>query len=127
RLHPDGRGDARVARPETAELTMTRSPLLDVDELSVAFARRRRRDVQAVDRISFSLREGRITGLVGESGCGKSVTSLALMGLLPARGVRVGGTARFRLGGGDEVDLLALPAARLDRKSTRLNSSHVKL
>ncbi|WP_017592553.1 ABC transporter ATP-binding protein [Nocardiopsis potens] len=92
---------------------MTRSPLLDVDELSVAFTRRRRRDVQAVDRISFSLDEGRITGLVGESGCGKSVTSLALMGLLPARGVRVGGTARFRLGGGGEADLLALPPARM--------------
>ncbi|WP_020189584.1 ABC transporter ATP-binding protein [Kurthia sp. Dielmo] len=40
--------------------------------------------VQAVDGVSFSLYEGEILGVVGESGCGKSVTSLSIMGLIPS-------------------------------------------
>ena len=40
-------------------------------------------DIKAVDNISFSIREGEILGIVGESGCGKSVTSLSIMGLVP--------------------------------------------
>ncbi|WP_051060504.1 ABC transporter ATP-binding protein [Nocardiopsis baichengensis] len=93
---------------------MPAGPLLAVDDLSVTFTQRRRRDVKAVDGISFSLDEGSVVGLVGESGCGKSVTSLALMGLLPSRGVRVAGRAGFRPGGGDtEADLLSLPSRRM--------------
>lgn len=65
--------------------------LLSVDELTVTFTARGRRDVRAVSGVSFSVGEGEVVGLVGESGCGKSVTSLALMGLLPGRGVKVGG------------------------------------
>ena len=41
--------------------------------------------VKAADGISFSIRKGETLGLVGESGCGKSMTSLALMGLLPRK------------------------------------------
>ncbi|GAA2268359.1 ABC transporter ATP-binding protein [Glycomyces scopariae] len=52
--------------------------LLEVEELRVAFGA-----ATAVDGVSFSVEEGKIVGLVGESGCGKSVTSLAVMGLLP--------------------------------------------
>ncbi len=40
--------------------------------------------ITAVDRIDFSLKEGEILGIVGESGCGKSVTSLSIMGLVPS-------------------------------------------
>ena len=43
----------------------------------------------AVDDISFSIEPGEATGLVGESGCGKTVTALAILGLLPASGVQV--------------------------------------
>jgi peptide/nickel transport system ATP-binding protein len=53
--------------------------------------------------VSFTVDEGEVVGLVGESGCGKSVTSLAIMRLLPRRGVRVGGRAAF-----DGRDLLRL-------------------
>ncbi|HEY9473676.1 MAG TPA: ABC transporter ATP-binding protein [Mycobacteriales bacterium] len=67
------------------------SRLLDVTDLRVAFTRRGRPDMRAVDGVSFWLDEGETVGLVGESGSGKSVTSLAVMGLLPRRGVRVGG------------------------------------
>jgi peptide/nickel transport system ATP-binding protein len=78
--------------------------LLDVQDLSVTFSRRGQRTVHAVDGVSFNVDAGEVVGLVGESGCGKSVTSLALMGLLPRqRGVRVGGSAVF-----DGTDLLAL-------------------
>lgn len=78
--------------------------LLDVDDLSVTFARRGQRTVRAVDGVSFSVDAGEVVGLVGESGCGKSVTSLALMGLLPRHpGTRIGGKAVF-----DGTDLLGL-------------------
>ncbi|WP_434742032.1 ABC transporter ATP-binding protein [Micromonospora sp. SH-82] len=78
--------------------------LLDVDDLSVTFARRGRRPVRAVDGVSFSVDSGEVVGLVGESGCGKSVTSLAVMGLLPRQpGLTVGGRAVF-----DGTDLLTL-------------------
>jgi peptide/nickel transport system ATP-binding protein len=77
--------------------------LLDVQELSVVFTGRGREDVRAVDGVSFSVKAGEIVGLVGESGCGKSVTALALMGLLPEKGVVVKGRTDF-----DGMDLLAL-------------------
>jgi peptide/nickel transport system ATP-binding protein len=70
-------------------------PLLDVRDLEVTFTRRGRRDVAAVDGVSFSVAAGQTVGLVGESGSGKSVTSLAIMGLLPRRGVRVAGQVSF--------------------------------
>jgi peptide/nickel transport system ATP-binding protein len=78
--------------------------LLDVDDLSVTFAHRGQRTVHAVDGVTFSVDSGEVVGLVGESGCGKSVTSLAIMGLLPKqRGVRIAGKAVF-----DGTDLLQL-------------------
>jgi peptide/nickel transport system ATP-binding protein len=75
-------------------------PVLEVDELAVTFARKGEQPTRAVDGVSFSVAPGETVGLVGESGCGKSVTSLAIMGLLPSRGVRVGGSVRF---GGREL------------------------
>jgi peptide/nickel transport system ATP-binding protein len=51
--------------------------------------------VQAVDGIDLALQRGRTLGLVGESGCGKSVTSLAVMGLLPPENSRVSGEVHF--------------------------------
>ncbi|MBL7174500.1 MAG: ABC transporter ATP-binding protein [Desulfobacteraceae bacterium] len=52
--------------------------------------------VRAVDGISFSIRKGEVVGLVGESGCGKSVTSLSIMGLVPQpAGKTVGGEILF--------------------------------
>ena len=41
-------------------------------------------EIPAVDHIDFHLRDGEILGIVGESGCGKSVTSLSIMGLVPS-------------------------------------------
>jgi len=70
------------------------TPLLEVEDLRVHFWTRRG-TVHAVNGITFSVAPGETLGLVGESGCGKSVTALALMGILPRAGRVVDGGARF--------------------------------
>ena len=84
----------------TAEALQTNEPhtemrnVLDVRDLSVRFAGM---PVNTVDHVSFSIAPGKTLCLVGESGCGKSVSSLAAMGLLPAKAARImSGTATFR-------------------------------
>jgi peptide/nickel transport system ATP-binding protein len=64
--------------------------------------------VRAVDGIDLALQRGRTLGLVGESGCGKSVTSLAVMGLLPPENSTVSGEVHF-----DGRDLLKIPVREL--------------
>ena len=82
--------------------------LLDIDELSVAFDTEGD-TVTVVDRISFDVEAGETLGIVGESGCGKSVTALSIMGLLPKPAGRiVGGDIRFR-----SESLPSLPPERM--------------
>jgi len=83
--------------------------LLSVENLGVAF-HTARGVVRAVDGVSYRVRPGEIVALVGESGCGKSVSSLAIMGLLPPRNTRV--TGRVMFGG---RDLLALGESAMRR------------
>ncbi|QKW37768.1 dipeptide/oligopeptide/nickel ABC transporter permease/ATP-binding protein [Actinomadura sp. NAK00032] len=78
-------------------------PLLRVEDLTIGFPDRYG-DLDVVDGVSLDVRPGEVVGLVGESGCGKSLTSLAIMGLEP-RGARIGGRLLF-----DGRDLRALPA-----------------
>ena len=90
----------------------TAGPLLSVEDLRVRFTRHGEESFAAVDGVSFDVRAGQTVGLVGESGCGKSVTSLAIMGLLPQRGNRVEGSATF-----EGVDLIGLPSQEMrDRR-----------
>ncbi len=85
-----------------------REVLLEVRDLTVSF-RTERGPVRALFGVSFSLFPGETLGLVGESGCGKTVTALSLLKLLPSPPAVVeGGKAIFR-----GRDLLALPEARL--------------
>ena len=79
--------------------------LLEASELSVGFETDGRRSVRVpvVEELSFTLERGRTLALVGESGCGKSVTALALLGLLPPQARVTGGRIRF-----EGADLLAL-------------------
>ena len=84
--------------------TPSSGPLLSVRDLTVTFQRRGEEPFTAVDGLSFDVRPGQTVGLVGESGCGKSVTSLAIMGLLPPRSNTVTGTVDF-----EGTDLLTLP------------------
>ena len=83
-------------------------PVLAVKDLQVAFSDDKGRSI-SVDRISFQVNPGEVVCLVGESGCGKSVTSLAVMGLL-GRGGSASGSARFL-----EKELLGLPEKELDQ------------
>ena len=69
------------------------APLLEVENLSISFPGAHG-DVRIVDDVSFSVRPGETMGLVGESGCGKSITSMAIMGLLPDT-ARFEGSIRF--------------------------------
>ncbi|HEY2763994.1 MAG TPA: ABC transporter ATP-binding protein [Pseudonocardiaceae bacterium] len=97
-------------------MSESRAPLLDVRDLSVIFRSDSARETVAVDGLSFTVAPGRTVGLVGESGCGKSVTALAIMGLLPRRGVQLRGSVRF-----EGTELLGLPeAAMRDRRGRDL-------
>jgi ABC-type dipeptide/oligopeptide/nickel transport system ATPase component len=81
-------------------------PLLQVDGLCTYF-RTRGEPLRAVDGVSFTLQRGETLGLVGESGCGKSLTGLSIMQLVPRpTGYIAGGSIRF---GGRDV--LALSGA----------------
>ncbi|MGW1538737.1 dipeptide/oligopeptide/nickel ABC transporter permease/ATP-binding protein [Streptomyces sp. NPDC002309] len=68
-------------------------PVLSVENLAIGFPGRHQ-GVDIVDGISFEVRAGEVLGLVGESGCGKSLTALTVMGLQP-KGARVRGEVRF--------------------------------
>ena len=80
------------------------APLVEIDGLKVVFRGDRGRATYAVDSVDLAIPRGATLGLVGESGCGKSATALAIMRLLSTKAADVSGTVRF-----DGVDLLALP------------------
>ena len=73
----------------------TDEPMLSVQDLRVSFATEEG-IVQAVDGVSFELAGGEVLAVVGESGCGKSVTAMTLMGLTRSPNARFGGTAHYR-------------------------------
>ncbi len=81
-----------LGRTDRLVLESDAPPLLEVKGLSIGFPRHGLTDV--VDNISFSVRPGETLALVGESGCGKSITSLAIMGLLTPK-ARVRGEILF--------------------------------
>lgn len=70
------------------------TPLLEITDLKTHFPTRAGL-VRAVDGVSFSLGRGELLGLVGESGCGKSITALSVMQLIAPPGKIVGGSIRF--------------------------------
>ena len=74
--------------------------------------------VKAVDGVDFSVRRGEIVGLVGESGCGKSVTSLSVLRLVPYPGKIESGEINF-----DGTDLMSLPR----REMTRIRGSRISM
>ena len=72
--------------------------------------------VKAVDGVSYEIPVGKTVGVVGESGCGKSVTSLSLMQLLQRpSGQTVGGEIRFNLGDGKAYNIVITPNAIMEK------------
>jgi peptide/nickel transport system ATP-binding protein len=98
-----------VADPGAAAPGGAARPLLEVEDLRIAFAGRRG-TVTAVDGISFTIGEGEVLGVVGESGAGKSLTGAAIIGLLEPPGHVAGGRIIFD---GKRID--NLPPAALRR------------
>jgi peptide/nickel transport system ATP-binding protein len=95
---------------------MTAAPLVEIENLRVVFYGDAGRVTHAVDGVDLAVARGATLGVVGESGCGKSVTVLAVMGLLPKGDCDVSGAVRF-----DGVDLLRLPDRTLrDLRGDRL-------
>ena len=96
---------------------MAREPLLSVEDLHVRFWTRRG-TVHAVNGISFDIAPGETLGIVGESGCGKSVTSLAVLGLLARNGRVRSGRAIF-----GEIDLIQ----QTDRALRRIRGREIAM
>lgn len=84
------------------------SQLLKVENLTVAFEEAKGERI-LVDQISFSVNKGEVVCLVGESGCGKSLTALSMMGLLEKNGKVTGGSVFF-----EGTDLLSLSEKEKD-------------
>ncbi|MER8221105.1 dipeptide/oligopeptide/nickel ABC transporter permease/ATP-binding protein [Streptomyces sp. NPDC094143] len=93
---------ARRLRARARHVPRDGQPVLAVENLAIGFDGRHG-GVDIVDGISFEVHPGEVLGLVGESGCGKSLTALAVMGLQP-EGARVRGQVRFH-----QRDLLTEP------------------
>jgi peptide/nickel transport system ATP-binding protein/oligopeptide transport system ATP-binding protein len=84
------------------------APLLEIERLAVSFPAERGR-VRVVDRMALSIAPGEAVALVGESGCGKSITALAVMRLVPKPGrIEPGSAIRF-----DGRDILSLPVGEM--------------
>ena len=103
--------------------------LIDVQDLQVRL-QTQRGPATAVRSLSFAMERGETLGLVGESGCGKSITAMSLLGLLP-EGAQVSGSIRFdgeELVGRTEQDLCRLRGNRIgmifQEPMTALNPVH---
>jgi oligopeptide/dipeptide ABC transporter ATP-binding protein len=87
-------------------------PLLEINNLVTTFHTPAGR-VPAVDGVSLSIERGKTLGLVGESGCGKSVTAMSILRLVAAPGVIESGEILLRDAGGGVLNLVHLPEPRL--------------
>ena len=91
--------------------------ILDVHNLTTHFALDEG-TLKAVDGISFRIRQNKTLGIVGESGCGKSVTAQSILRIVPAPG-RVGGEIRLHRSNGEVVDIAALDGESEAMRSIR--------
>lgn len=91
-------------RTDRMQLTPNAKPILQVKNLSIRFPNRYG-DIPLVDNISFTVHEGETMGLVGESGCGKSITAFSIMGLLP-KSANITGEILFTDRSGKQHNLL---------------------
>jgi oligopeptide/dipeptide ABC transporter ATP-binding protein len=114
---PPRRPRRSAAPPSRQQAPQPTESLLSVRGLTIAFTASRR-DITVVRDVSFDLAPGEALGIVGESGCGKTVTARSLLGLLPAGGHVTAGSALF---GG--LDLAAAP----EREFARIRGKAIAL
>ena len=80
--------DPQLAKYMAKDNMTSKDTVLEVNDLHTYFFNRRG-ITKAVDGVSFSLKEGETLGIVGESGCGKTMTALSLLGLVPKPAARI--------------------------------------
>lgn len=108
------------APQQTTDLTTAADPVIDVQDLSVQFAVDEG-TLKAVDGVSFAIEEQQVFGLIGESGCGKTVTAQSLMRLVPKPGHIVNGQINYRADQGGAIDLAALDPGGKEIRAIRGN------
>ncbi|MDG4952421.1 dipeptide/oligopeptide/nickel ABC transporter permease/ATP-binding protein [Actinobacillus equuli subsp. haemolyticus] len=96
--------EKETTRTDRMQLNTNAKPILQVKNLSIRFPNRYG-EIPLVDNISFTVHEGETMGLVGESGCGKSITAFSIMGLLP-KTAQITGEILFTDRSGKQHDLL---------------------
>ncbi|CUU52166.1 dipeptide/oligopeptide/nickel ABC transporter permease/ATP-binding protein [Actinobacillus pleuropneumoniae] len=96
--------EKETTRTDRMQLNPNAKPILQVKNLSIRFPNRYG-EIPLVDNISFTVHEGETMGLVGESGCGKSITAFSIMGLLP-KTAKITGEILFTDRSGKQYDLL---------------------
>ncbi|MCY6395360.1 dipeptide/oligopeptide/nickel ABC transporter permease/ATP-binding protein [Actinobacillus pleuropneumoniae] len=96
--------EKETTRTDRMQLNPNAKPILQVKNLSIRFPNRYG-EIPLVDNISFTVHEGETMGLVGESGCGKSITAFSIMGLLP-KTAQITGEILFTDRSGKQYDLL---------------------
>ena len=99
-----------TSAPDAASLATATDNVLQVEDLKVQF-RTQVGVVNALNSVSFNIPRGKVLGVVGESGCGKSITGLAIMQLVPHPGKILAGRVIFREKSTDEPKNLFDPPA----------------
>jgi oligopeptide/dipeptide ABC transporter ATP-binding protein len=107
-----------VAEPANGTTAPATEPLLSVRGLKVYFAQDEG-TVKAVDGVSFDLQPGATLGIVGESGCGKSVTARSILRIVDRPGRIVEGEIWFNRPGGGRVDVTRLPSNGPEMRAIR--------
>jgi peptide/nickel transport system permease protein len=114
---PDGPGGPRRVPAAVSQPLPPSASMLSVRGLTIAFAAGGR-DIPVIRDVSFDLAPGEALGIVGESGCGKTITTRALLGLLPDGGRVTAGSAMF-----DGADLAVMP----ERDFSRIRGNMIAL